>query len=74
MTKQLWLSVLLKDTSAATGQAGIRTHILITPELKSTALDRSAMTLPEKKVKMSLEIPHSISWELDVAFCLLEVN
>ena len=26
-TKQLWLSVLLKDTSATTGQAGIRTHI-----------------------------------------------
>ena len=26
-TKQLWLSVLLKDTSAATGQARIRTHI-----------------------------------------------
>ena len=32
-TKQLWLSVLLKDTSAATGQAGIWTHILTTPEL-----------------------------------------
>ena len=43
-TKQLWLSVLLKDTSAATGQAGIRTHILITPELESNALDRSATT------------------------------
>ena len=42
MTKQLWLSVLLKDTSAATGQAGIRTHILTTPELESNALDRSA--------------------------------
>ena len=28
-----WLSVFLKDTSAATGQAGIRTHILATPEL-----------------------------------------
>ena len=28
-------SVLLKDTSAATGQAGIRTHILTTPELES---------------------------------------
>ena len=41
-TKQLWLSVLLKDTSAATGQAGIQTHILITPELESNALDRSA--------------------------------
>ena len=39
---QLWLSVLLKDTSAATGQAGIRTHILTTPELESNALDRSA--------------------------------
>ena len=47
-TKQLWLSVLLKDTSAATGQAGIRTHILATPELESNALDRSATTLREK--------------------------
>ena len=38
-TKQLWLSVLLKDTSAATGN---RTHILVfltTPELESGALD-----------------------------------
>ena len=39
------VSVLLKDTSAATGQAGIRTHILATPELESNALDRSATTL-----------------------------
>ena len=44
-TKQLWLSVLLKDTSAATGQAGIRTHILATPELEYNALDRSATPL-----------------------------
>ena len=44
-TKQLWLSVLLKDTSAATGQAGIRTYILTTPELESNALDLSVMTL-----------------------------
>ena len=44
-TKQLWLSVLLKDTSATTGQAGIRTHILATLELESNALDRSATTL-----------------------------
>ena len=44
-TKQLCLSVLLKDTSAATGQAGIRTHILTTSELESNALDRSATTL-----------------------------
>ena len=43
-TKQLWLSVLLKDTSAATGQAGIWTHILTTPELEANALDRSATT------------------------------
>ena len=49
MTKQLWLSVLLKDTSAATGQAGIRTHILATPELESNALDRSATTLHKWK-------------------------
>ena len=41
-TKQLWLSVLLKDTSAATGQAGIRTHIPTTPELESNARDRLA--------------------------------
>ena len=41
-TKQLWLSVLLKDTIAATGQAGIRTHIPTTPELESNARDRSA--------------------------------
>ena len=32
------LSVLLKDTSAATVQARIRTHILTTPELESNAL------------------------------------
>ena len=44
-TKQLWLSVLLKDTSAATSQAGIRTQILATPELESNALERSATTL-----------------------------
>ena len=31
MMEQLLLSVLLKDTSAATDQAGIRTHILTTP-------------------------------------------
>ena len=36
--KQLWLSILLNDTSAATGQAGIRTHIMTTPELESNAL------------------------------------
>ena len=34
--EQLWLSVLLKDT---TSQAGIQTHILTTP-LESDALDR----------------------------------
>ena len=44
-TKQLWLSVLLKDTSAATGQAGIPTHILTIPELEPNALDRSGTTL-----------------------------
>ena len=43
--KQVWLSVLLKDTSTATGQAGIRTRILTTPELESNTLDRSATTL-----------------------------
>ena len=40
----LRLSVLLKDTSAATGQAGIQTHILTTPELESNAQDRLATT------------------------------
>ena len=41
--KQLWLSVLLKDISLT---AGIRTHILLlTPELESGKLDRSAMIL-----------------------------
>ena len=36
--KQLWSSVLLKDTSVT---AGIRTHILLlTPELESGKLDR----------------------------------
>ena len=39
--EQLWLNVLLNDTSTATGQAGIWTHILTTPELESNALDRS---------------------------------
>ena len=41
-TKQLWLSVLLNDTSAVTSHTGIRTHILTTPELESNARDRSA--------------------------------
>ena len=41
--KQWWLSVLLKDTSVT---ARIRTHILLlTPELESGKLDRSATTL-----------------------------
>ena len=48
-TKQLWLSVLLKDTSAATGQAGIQHQNLTTPELESNALDHSATTLHEYK-------------------------
>ena len=38
----IWLSVLLKDTRALTGQAGIRTHILTTPELEFYILDCSA--------------------------------
>ena len=36
---ELGRSVLLKDTSSATGQAGIRNHILTPPELESDALD-----------------------------------
>ena len=43
--KQLWVSVLLKDTSTATGQAGIQTHILTTPEIESNALDRLATSV-----------------------------
>ena len=39
------IMVKLKETSAATGQAGIRTHILTTPELEPNALDCSATTL-----------------------------
>ena len=50
--KQLWLSVLLKDTSITTGQAGIRTHILTTPEFESNALDRSAMTLHKRILRI----------------------
>ena len=46
-TKQFWLSLLLKDTSAVTGQTGIQTHILTTPKLESNALDRSATTLQD---------------------------
>ena len=45
--KQLWLSVLLKDTSIMASQAGTRTHTPMTlpPELESSSLDRSATTL-----------------------------
>ena len=56
--KQLWLSVLLKDTSAATNQAGIQTHILTTPELESNALDRLAMTSPRNS-----QIPNEFVYE-----------
>ena len=52
MAKQLWLSVLLKDTSAAIGQVGIRTHILTSTEFESNALDRSAMTLKIRAARM----------------------
>ena len=56
-TKQLWLSVLLKDTSAVTGQAVIQTHILTTPELESNALDRSATKV------------HVITTQLNFTWC-----
>ena len=60
-TKQLWLSVLLKDTSAAIGQAAIRTHILATPELESNALDRSARLFQNKeKYDTWKEVDHRI--------------
>ena len=47
-TKQLWSSVLLKNTSDMIDQAGIRTHILTTLELESNALDCSATDTPCK--------------------------
>ena len=43
--KAIMVKCLAQGQSAATGQAGIRTHILTTPELESNALDRSATTL-----------------------------
>ena len=53
--------VLLKDTSPATGQGGIRTHILATPELESNALDCSATTLHNHRqgVDTFLKLLHS---------------
>ena len=38
-------STLNTSNYATTSQAGIRTHILTTPELESNVLDSSAMTL-----------------------------
>ena len=74
-TKQLWLSVLLKDTSAATGQAGIRTNILTTPELESNALDRSATTLSSvSKIFLfhfQLQVSNQISTDLTTKVVLL---
>ena len=68
--KQLWLSVLLKDTSAKTGQAGIQTHILATPELESNALDD---LVPEIKFQLTqimswyrVNIYHYRWWTLNV--------
>ena len=52
-TNQLWFSVLLKDTNAATGQAGIQTHILATPELESNARDRLGHNTPKRYEKGS---------------------
>ena len=51
-TKQLWLSVLLTDTDAATGQAGIRTHILTTP-----ALDCSTTILLKMSCRIYINLP-----------------
>ena len=59
-TKQLWLSVLLKDTNAVTGQAGIRTHILTTPELESNALDRLATTLHNNGKRTALDLTYKL--------------
>ena len=56
-TKQLWSSVLLKDTSAATGQTGIQTHIL-------TAPDRSATTLQSRTISCYFEMKMQLYLEL----------
>ena len=45
MDEAIMVKCLAQGHSAATGQAGMRTHILTTPELESNALDRSATTL-----------------------------
>ena len=56
--KQLWLSVLLKDTSVT---AGIRTHILLlTPVLESGKLDRSATTLQHEVCHLCTNLVHGI--------------
>ena len=84
-TKQLWfISVLLKDTSAPTGQAGIRTHILTTPELESNALDRSATTqgfndLQRMDLTFILLINITLRWFLIligdfILWCLISLN
>ena len=57
--------VLLKDTSAATDQAGIRTHILTTPELESNAPDRSAATLPDM-ASSGFEWKHMIFYSVSI--------
>ena len=41
----IMVKCLAQGHKRRTGQAGIQTHILTTPELESNALDRSAMTL-----------------------------
>ena len=45
-----------------TGQAGIRTHILTTPELESNALDRSATTIQKGYLKVSCHLNSVVHW------------
>ena len=59
-TKQLWLSVLLKDTGAATGLAGIRTHILTTP-MNKTARPRHCGCFGHSKSLIYVSTEHGKS-------------
>ena len=54
---QISLSILLKDTSAATGQAGIRTHMMTISELESKALDHGKfLQMQEWQVEYSTDM------------------
>ena len=70
--KQLWLSVLLKDTSAATSHAEILIHILTTWEPEDDVLDHSATTL--HNIHASGQFKHNgksifeVKWRLSIQF------